>query len=92
MKRQFLLTRMLLLFALIVGSGTMWATTVTQTGFLNVSNTSLNGDINVSYTSYQGGGTAAPAVQGTSIRLYQNSGGNTAGYIVIGVAEKYQHQ
>ena len=80
---------MLLLFALIVGSGTMWATTVTQTGFLNVSNTSLNGDINVSYTSYQGGGTAAPAVQGTSIRLYQNSGGNTAGYIVIGVAEKY---
>lgn len=67
----------------------MWATTVTQTGFTKVSDSSLNGDTKVSYTSYKGGGTSDPALSGTSIRLYQNSGGNTGGYIVIGVANSY---
>ena len=81
---------MLVAMLCAVFTGTAWAdTTVTQTGFTAVSGTSLNGDTNVSFTSYQGGGTATPAISSSSIRLYQNSGGSTAGYIVIGVADNY---
>ena len=43
----------------------------------------------VSYNSYKGGGTSDPAVNSSAIRLYQNSNGNTGGYIVLSVPDGY---
>ena len=92
MKRKFtLLIAALALLTMIVQPGRAWGqgTTVTQTGFTSVSGTSLNGNSTISFTSYKGGGTSNPAINGSSIRLYQNANGNTAGYIVIGVSNSY---
>lgn len=72
-------------------SGSVWGqTTVTQTTFTAVSATSLNGDTNVSYTTAQGGGTTAPAINNGVIRLYQNASGQGGGTITISVADNYE--
>ena len=69
---------------MIVQPGRAWGqTTVTQTSFTNYSGT-LNGDSNVTYQGYKGGGTSTPYATNGYIRLYQNSSGETGGYIVIG--------
>ncbi len=71
-------------FAKAAGGGTT-TQTVSKTSFSETS-----GDIEtgvISYASYKGGGTSAPATQTSGgIRLYQNSSGSTAGYIVISAA------
>ena len=49
----------------------------------NFSSTSGDIDDVISYKSYKGGGTSDPAANSGQIRLYQNSGGQTGGFIVI---------
>lgn len=90
MLKQLQQLRTLLLALLVMaGAGNVWGqTTVTQTTFSSSSG-NVNNDTNVSYTSYKGGGTTAPAANSNAIRLYQNSSGATGGYIVIGVKEGY---
>jgi len=75
----------------IVGASPAWGddpVTVSKTAF-DATSGSLNGDNKTSYAAYRGGGTSEPAVYSKAIRLYQNSGGSTGGYVVIGVAEGY---
>lgn len=69
-------------------SGAWAQTTVSMTSFTGISG-NVDNDSKVSFSAYKGGGTSAPAVNSSAIRLYQNSNGNTAGYVVIGVAEGY---
>ena len=85
-KQLRFLTTMLLL-AVCVGT---WAepVTVTSTTFSRIYG-SVGSDENVTFTSYQGGGTTAPGVYSNAIRLYQNSSGATGGYVVINVPEGY---
>ena len=78
-----------LCLAMVMSMGAAWGqTTVTQTSFASTSG-SVNNDTYVSYAAYKGGGTSNPAVNTNAIRLYQNSSGQTGGYVVIGVAEGY---
>lgn len=49
----------------------------------NFSSTSGDIDDVISYKSYKGGGTTNPAANSGQIRLYQNSSGETGGFIVI---------
>ena len=78
-----------LCLVMVVVMGAAWGqTTVTQTSFASTSG-SVNNDTYVSYAAYKGGGTSNPAVNTNAIRLYQNSSGQTGGYVVIGVAEGY---
>ena len=83
-----LLKTMLLLCALIVGSGSAWATDVETTSFSTTSG-NVGDDTNVTYTTYRGGGTSNPYLANNTIRLYQNQSSATGGYVVIGVPENY---
>ena len=79
--------RLLLLLAFVAfSSGSVWGITVTKSSF-DAINGSL--DANVSYASYQGGASTAPGIYSNAIRLYQESSGNTGGYIVISVTSGY---
>ena len=92
MKRSFtILTAALALLACLAIPVGMWGqgTTATQTSFTAV-NGNVNNDSKVSYNSYQGGGTSGPGIYSNAIRLYQNSNGNTGGYLVIGVGSGYE--
>ena len=92
MKRRFtILTAALALLAFLAIPMGMWGqvTTATQTSFTAV-NGHVNNDSKVAYNSYQGGGTSGPGVYSNAIRLYQNSNGNTGGYLVIGVDSGYE--
>ena len=74
MKKLHLLKRMLLLFALIVGSNSLWAqTTVSMTSFDDISGY-VDGDDNVSYIAEKGSAGTAPGVYDNEIRVYQNGG------------------
>ena len=67
---------MLLLCALIVGSGSAWATnpvTKSMTSFSAISG-NVDGDENISYEAAQGTASTAPAVNSNEIRVYQNGG------------------
>ena len=66
---------MLLLCALIVGSGSVWATdvTVSMTSFETISG-NVGGDANISYEAAKGTAGTAPAVNSSQIRVYQNGG------------------
>ena len=91
MKRKFtfLIAAAMMLLTMMATTGEMWGqTTVTQTSFTAISG-NVNNDLNVSYAAYKGGGTSNPAVNSNAIRLYQNSNGNTGGYVVIGVPNDY---
>ena len=57
-------------------------TTVTQNSFSTVSG-NLDNNSNITYTSYKGDGTTAPAVYSNAIRLYQNNDGGPGGYITL---------
>lgn len=72
---------------LVVGSGmsTFTATESTST-FSTISGTI---GTNVSYASFQGGGTTAPAVNTSQIRLYQNTAGTGGGLITVSVPAGY---
>lgn len=63
------------------------ATTVEMTTF---SETSANMNSVISYSTSKGNGTSNPAINSGAIRLYQNSSGETGGYIVISAAEGYK--
>ena len=77
---------MVLTMLLTIGIGTMWGQTTKEiSSFTKISGTL--GD--VSYNSYKGGGTSDPVVNSSAIRLYQNSNGNTGGYIVLSVPDGY---
>ena len=54
MKRQFLLTRLLLLFALIVGSGSVWATDVASFSRPGTSNTTTGGTFSATFAAKTG--------------------------------------
>lgn len=85
-KFTFLIAALMLLFAIpMMGRG---QTTVTQTNFTNYSG-NLDGNTQVTFQGYKGGGTSTPYASGGTIRLYQNASGETGGYIVIGVPENY---
>ena len=58
------------------------AATATMTSFSAVDGI-VGGDTNVSYASYKGGGTSAPAINSSAIRLYQNAGDKTGGMLVV---------
>ena len=80
--------RLLLVMLLtLTVSANAWAETITKeiSSFSTTSGTF--GD--VTYTAYKGGGTSNPAVNSNAIRLYQNSSGNTGGYIVLSVPDGY---
>ena len=76
---------MVLTMLLIVGIGQVWGAEATISTFTTISG--KFGD--VSYNAYKGGGTSNPAVNSSAIRLYQNSNGNTGGYIVLSVPDGY---
>lgn len=90
MKRKF--TKLLAALGLLVfmmPSMVGWGqTTVTQTSFSAISG-NVNNDSNVTYASYKGGGTSAPAVNNSEIRLYQGTSTSVGGYIVLGVPENF---
>ena len=73
------------MFLILAVSATAWGEEATISTFTNTSG--KFGD--VSYNSYKGGGTSNPAVNSSAIRLYQNSNGNTGGYIVLSVPDGY---
>ena len=78
--------RLLLMMLLtLTASANAWGADATISTFTSTS--SKFGD--VSYTAYKGGGTSNPAVNSSAIRLYQNSNGNTGGYIVLSVPDGY---
>lgn len=53
--------------------------------------TSISGTIGeVIYNSYKGGGISNPVVSNNTIRLSQNSNGDTGGYIVLSVPDDYR--
>ena len=79
----------LALFVFMAPSMVGWGQTATQTSFSSTSG-NVNNDSKVSYHAYQGGGTTAPGIYSNAIRLYQNSNGNTGGYVVIGVSTGYE--
>lgn len=56
------------------------------------SSTSGQIDANISYASYQGGGTSAPVINKNAIRLYQGSSTKSGGYIEITAAAGYKIQ
>lgn len=87
MKRTF--TFLIAAVLMLMSSAAWGQTTVTTTSFSAISGI-VGGDANVSYAAYRGGGTSNPAVNSNAIRLYQNSAGQTGGYVVIGVADGYQ--
>lgn len=62
--------------------------TVTQTTF-NSTSDYLNGDTNISFDSYKGGGTSDPVSKDGVIRLYQNASGTGGGYITISAKDGY---
>ena len=63
--------------------------TVSQSTFLTPSG-KVDGDSNVGYTSYQGGGTATPVVNDGVIRIYQASANAAVGgYITFEVNQGY---
>ena len=78
--------RLLLVMLLtLTASANAWGADATISTF-----TSTSGKFgDVSYNAYQGGGTSNPAVNSSAIRLYQNSNGNTGGYIVLSVPDGY---
>lgn len=80
----------LLLLALV--SGSVWGqeVTVEQSVFTEVNSESLGGDTNVSYVTAKGGGTTAPAIYDSAIRLYQNASGNGGGTITISVIDGFE--
>lgn len=84
MKRFTLLKTMLLLCALIVGSGSAWGVEDSETITMN-SKTSVEGT-NVTFTFAKGNGTTNPALNNEQTRLYP---GNT---ITITASEKYLKQ
>ena len=90
MKRRFtILTAALVLLAFLTIPMGMWGqTTVTQTNFTSYYG-NLNDNTQVTFQGYKGGGTSTPYATAGTIRLYQNSSGETGGYIVIGVPETY---
>ena len=61
--------------------------TVTMSTF---SSTSASMDSVISYTTAKGGGTSDPAINGSVIRLYQNSAGTGGGYITITAASGHK--
>lgn len=67
----------------------MWADTYVESTSFDGTYGNVGDDTNVTFTSYQGGGTSAPALNGSCIRLYQKTGGGLGGYIVIGVPENH---
>lgn len=75
MYKKILFKTMLLLCALMVGSGSVWATdvTVSMTSFSDISGY-VNGDTNISYEAAKGNAATAPAVNSNEIRVYQNGG------------------
>lgn len=79
------LSPVLLLLAVLMGGGKIYATeiTVTQTTFTATSANNINGDKNVSYSTAQGGGTAKPIAKNGQIYLYQNANGTGGGTITI---------
>ena len=78
--------RLLLVMLLtLTVSANAWGADATISTF-----TSTSGKFgDVSYNAYKGGGTSNPAVNSSAIRLYQNSNGNTGGYIVLSVPDGY---
>ena len=90
MKRRFaILTAALALLTFLAVPMGMWGqTTVTQTNFTSYYG-NLNDNTQVTFQGYKGGGTSTPYATAGTIRLYQNSSGETGGYIVIGVPETY---
>ena len=85
-KRNMASLRLLLVMLLtLTVSANAWGADATISSF-----TSTSGEFgDVSYNSYKGGGTSNPAVNSSAIRLYQNSNGNTGGYIVLSVPDGY---
>lgn len=73
-----------LLTLLAVGSMNTWAETITLSSFTA---TSAFMDANISYSTAQGGGTAAPRIADNTIYLYQNLNGTGGGTITITAAE-----
>lgn len=65
--------------------------TRTMTTFTTVEGSvSIDGDPNVTYTCYKGGGTSAPAINNGVIRLYQNKSGGDGGSITVEVKGDYK--
>lgn len=83
MKQFRLLLTILTLLA--VGSMNTWAETITLSSFTAKS---ASMDANISYSTAQGGGTAAPKIADNTIYLYQNSKGTGGGTITITAAEE----
>ena len=78
---------LLVMFLTLTASAEVWGATTDEIS----SFTATSGQFgNVSYAAYKGGGTSNPAVNSNAIRLYQNSNGNTAGYIVLSVPDGYK--
>ena len=66
------------------------ATTAEQSTFSTTSSDNIGGDTNVSYECAKGGGTTAPAIYDSQIRLYQKKNGGDGGQITINVADGYK--
>ena len=60
--------------------------------FTSTSSNNIGGDQNVSYSTAKGGGTTAPAVNGTVIRLYQNNKGSAGGNITVKVNDSSNYK
>ena len=82
---RFLSPVMLLIMAVMLGGGKIYAkdVTVTQSSFTATSANNIGGDKNLSYSTAQGGGTAKPTVKNNAIQLYQNNKGKGGGTITI---------
>ncbi|MFM2291124.1 MAG: putative fibronectin type III-like fold domain [Bacteroidota bacterium] len=88
MKKMITFSKSLLLvLILLISRISAFATTETISTF---SSTSGNIGTNVSYASFQGGGTTAPAINTSQIRLYQNAAGTGGGYITVSVPAGYK--
>ena len=87
--KQKLLKLMCLLCVGMMGMSAWGQTTVTKTSFSSTSGKVDDDDPNVTYTAKQGGGTTNATIYSNAIRLYQNAGGATGGYVYIGVPEGY---
>ena len=79
-KARWLLVPLVLL---TIGSGNVWGdTTGQQTSFDAISG-KVNGSNDITYSCIQAGGTSAPGIYSSAIRLYQNSTSYAGGVIRI---------
>ena len=81
--REWLKYAAMFVMLFTIGSGNVWAdTTGEQTSFTTTSG-KVNGSDDITYDCIKAGGTSAPAIKSSEIRLYQNSSTYAGGVIRI---------